>query len=84
VKLADMKKLRPHLRKRKPRQEVQPALKVDDASPQVTASDGSGANNNNKRKAAAMEQEGGLPAPPDATKPRLSSGSSSSSLAVET
>ncbi|XP_062231362.1 two-component response regulator ORR4-like [Phragmites australis] len=90
VKLADMKKLKSHLLKRKQpksqplqiqpeaEQPEQPAHEQEEAVAEVTAdgtiSDCSG----NKRKAAAMEQDG--LSSPESTKPRLSN----SSLAVET
>lgn len=96
VKLADMKKLKSHLLKRKqlsqkPQTQVEPEQQLDarpahepeEAVAEATA-DGTAAvsdcNGSNKRKAAAMEQQEGL-TPPDSTKARLSS---SSSLAVET
>ncbi|CAO2181719.1 unnamed protein product [Urochloa humidicola] len=94
VKLADMKKLKSHLLKRKqptkcqPQIQPEPEQKLEPPQPEETAvaeatADGTtiGDCNGscNKRKAAAMEQQEGLTSP-ESTKPRLSN----SSLAVET
>ncbi|KAJ1287091.1 hypothetical protein BS78_03G403700 [Paspalum vaginatum] len=92
VKLADMKKLKSHLLKRKqprePQMQVEPEPEPEQQPEEAVAeasNDGSTTAVSSKRKAAAMEleleqqQEG-----PDSTKPRLSSSSSSSSLAVQT
>uniref|UniRef100_A0A0A9CVE1 Two-component response regulator ORR4 n=1 Tax=Arundo donax TaxID=35708 RepID=A0A0A9CVE1_ARUDO len=92
VKLADMKKLKSHLLKKKqpmsqPQPQIQPeaeqlerpAQEQEEAVAEVAADGTISDCNCNKRKAAAMEQEG-LPSP-ETTKPRLSN---SSSLAVET
>ncbi|XP_062208103.1 two-component response regulator ORR4-like [Phragmites australis] len=95
VKLADMKKLKSHLLKRKqpksqPQPQIQPeaeqpeqpAHKPEEAVAEVTA-DGTindcNVSSGNKRKAAAAMEQEGLSSP-EKTKPRLSS----SSLAVET
>ncbi|XP_039850764.1 two-component response regulator ORR4-like isoform X2 [Panicum virgatum] len=94
VKLADMKKLKSHLLKKKqpkkcqpqiqPEPQPRPAHKPEEAVAEVIA-DGttttaiSDCNASNKRKAAAMEQQEGLTSP-ESTKPRLSN----NSLAVET
>ncbi|WVZ67394.1 hypothetical protein U9M48_016479 [Paspalum notatum var. saurae] len=98
VKLADMKKLKSHLLKRKqptqqqlqvePEQQLDPQQKPEEAVVvEASTDDGSATdcNGSSKRKAAAMEleqQQEEGRMPPDSTKPRLSS--SSSGLAVET
>ncbi|KAF0901048.1 hypothetical protein E2562_037577 [Oryza meyeriana var. granulata] len=96
VKLADMKKLKSHLLKRKhqqpmaaapqpqPQQPEKPPHKPEEAADATEAAQTDGiisdCSSSSKRKAAAMEQEGLSSS--ERTKPRLSS--TSSGLAVET
>ncbi|CAL4945520.1 unnamed protein product [Urochloa decumbens] len=95
VKLADMKKLKSHLLKRKvptkcqpqiqpePEQKLEPPQPAPEEAVAESTADGTTISDcngsSNKRKAAAMEQQEGLTSP-ESTKPRLSN----SSLAVET
>ncbi|XP_006645383.1 two-component response regulator ORR4-like [Oryza brachyantha] len=93
VKLADMKKLKSHLLKRKQQQpdKTPPPHKPEEAAAasaaEATQTDGiisdcSSCSSSSKRKAAAAMEQEGLSSSPERTKPRLSS--TSSGLAVET
>lgn len=82
VKLADMKKLKSHLLRRKqpqPQPQQKPEQAPDKPAEEAAAAEVTVSGSSKKRKAAAAMDQEGLGSP-ERTKPRLSS----SSLAVET